>query len=408
MCSAGPRRGSAAQPGALARDNSQRNPQRTASTASALMIGLALVTLVAVLAAGITSSFRDAVNDLWTDGYAITAEDNFSPIPIAAGNAAAETPGVEAIANVRGGDASVFGRRSRRPGSTRRRSGIFNLDWVEGSDAVIGALGAHGAIVDEGYAKDHDLSVGSESMLQPIGPLDPTPVPLAAGDPDPKAERALIGYTAAGHQTIQPIGSTAEPQALSTVMNTAKLGGPVVDKAGQLVGLVVGDTVQDQHDRAAREAARVRRTERRRPHGRNRAAPVTRSRGPQNAIVPELLVAAHRWRSRCRSLLGNYLTLENQHDFDGSCSSCYSKRLAERLSNETQDRRSHQTTYFFERQDDRGDSDADRRVRPDDVHRAVLAELPPAPKGQTCNRLDVRYRLVREGGQLVIDQGPDR
>ena len=40
----------------LARDNARRNPQRTASTAAALMIGLALVTLVAVLAAGITSS----------------------------------------------------------------------------------------------------------------------------------------------------------------------------------------------------------------------------------------------------------------------------------------------------------------------------------------------------------------
>ena len=40
--------------GALARDNARRNPQRTASTAAALMIGLALVTLVAVLAAGIT------------------------------------------------------------------------------------------------------------------------------------------------------------------------------------------------------------------------------------------------------------------------------------------------------------------------------------------------------------------
>ena len=51
--------------GALARDNSSRNPERTASTASALMIGLALVTLVAVLAAGITKSFRGAVNDLW-------------------------------------------------------------------------------------------------------------------------------------------------------------------------------------------------------------------------------------------------------------------------------------------------------------------------------------------------------
>ena len=55
------RRGSAAPPGALARDNATRNPQRTASTAAALMIGLALVTLVAMLAAGITHDVRGAV-----------------------------------------------------------------------------------------------------------------------------------------------------------------------------------------------------------------------------------------------------------------------------------------------------------------------------------------------------------
>ena len=71
--------------GALAQDNARRNPQRTASTAAALMIGLALVTLVAVLASGITSSFRSAVNDIWHNaGYAITAQNNFSPVPIAA------------------------------------------------------------------------------------------------------------------------------------------------------------------------------------------------------------------------------------------------------------------------------------------------------------------------------------
>ncbi|MDQ1457810.1 MAG: putative transport system permease protein, partial [Actinomycetota bacterium] len=64
---------------ALARDNARRNPQRTASTAAALMIGLALVTLVAVLAAGITSSFRGAVENIWQNAdYAITAQNNFS------------------------------------------------------------------------------------------------------------------------------------------------------------------------------------------------------------------------------------------------------------------------------------------------------------------------------------------
>src|SRR5439155_503780 len=44
-------------PGILARDNATRNPARTASTASALMIGLALVTFVAIFGQGIRSSF---------------------------------------------------------------------------------------------------------------------------------------------------------------------------------------------------------------------------------------------------------------------------------------------------------------------------------------------------------------
>src|SRR5947199_7029061 len=87
--------------GALTRDNSRRNPQRTASTASALMIGLALVTLVSMLAAGIVSSFRGAVKDIWKNAdYAITAQNNFNPIPIAASESIAKTPGVGAIGNV--------------------------------------------------------------------------------------------------------------------------------------------------------------------------------------------------------------------------------------------------------------------------------------------------------------------
>src|SRR5262249_19713786 len=62
-------------------ENSQRNPQRTASTAAALMIGLALVALVATLAAGIIKPFTDAVDQLFTSDYAITAQNNFDPIP---------------------------------------------------------------------------------------------------------------------------------------------------------------------------------------------------------------------------------------------------------------------------------------------------------------------------------------
>jgi putative ABC transport system permease protein len=152
--------------GSLARDNARRNPQRTASTASALMIGLALVTLVAVMAAGITKSFRGAVDDLWVSGYAITAQNNFDPIPIAAGNAAARTPGVQAIANVRGGDAQIFNGVHQATAVGPGGSQIFNMKWLDGgSNAVIAKLGAHGAFVDDGFAKKHNLSIGSALTL---------------------------------------------------------------------------------------------------------------------------------------------------------------------------------------------------------------------------------------------------
>ena len=42
--------------GRLARENSIRNPRRTAATASALVIGLALVTLVAIFGASTKAS----------------------------------------------------------------------------------------------------------------------------------------------------------------------------------------------------------------------------------------------------------------------------------------------------------------------------------------------------------------
>ena len=147
--------------GRLARDNARRNPQRTASTAAALMIGLALVTLVATLAAGITSTFRGAVDDIFTSDYAITAQNNFSPIPIDAAEAAAKTPGVEAIASTRTGEARVFGSTEFVTAVDPDAGEVITLDWVEGSQDVFRELGADGAFVDDGYAKDHGLSVGS-------------------------------------------------------------------------------------------------------------------------------------------------------------------------------------------------------------------------------------------------------
>ena len=147
---------------AIGTQNARRNPQRTSSTAAALMIGLALVTLVAVLASGITTTFRSAVNNAWKNAdYAITAQNNFSPIPTSAAAAVAKEPIVTAVTNVRTGEAQAFGKRFFATGVGPAGRQMFNLAWTEGSPAVFSSLGADGAFVDDGYAKKHDLRVGS-------------------------------------------------------------------------------------------------------------------------------------------------------------------------------------------------------------------------------------------------------
>jgi putative ABC transport system permease protein len=152
--------------GSLARNNARRNPQRTASTAAALMIGLALVTLVAVLAAGITTSFRGAVNKIWKNAdYAITAQNNFTPIPPASANAAAKSPIVEAVGNVRTGDAGAYGKAFFATAVNPAAATMFTLDWVQGSDQTMAELGDNGAFTDKDYAKTHNLHVGSPVKL---------------------------------------------------------------------------------------------------------------------------------------------------------------------------------------------------------------------------------------------------
>jgi putative ABC transport system permease protein len=150
--------------GTLARQNARRNPQRTASTAAALMIGLALVTLVATLAAGIVDTFRGAVDDLWktseTD-YAITAQNNFSPIPVDAANAAAKSPGVVSVMNVRTGEVRAFDETIFATAVDPTARELISVEWKEGSQDVLANLGSDGAFVDDGYADDYELSIGS-------------------------------------------------------------------------------------------------------------------------------------------------------------------------------------------------------------------------------------------------------
>jgi ABC-type antimicrobial peptide transport system permease subunit len=154
----------------LARENAQRNPQRTASTASALMIGLALVTLVAVLAQGLRATFAGWVDDIFVADYALTAQNNFSPLPVSVEQAAERVPEVTSAAGIRSGQARVFNKTEFVSAVDPDISKAVQVDWAEGSPAVPARLGRNGAFTDNDYADEHGLRVGSTvSLLTPGG-----------------------------------------------------------------------------------------------------------------------------------------------------------------------------------------------------------------------------------------------
>jgi putative ABC transport system permease protein len=158
--------------GRLASQNSTRNPIRTARTAAALMVGLALVTVVATLGAGLRSSEREALNTSVDSDYVVTSKNGFDPFPAAAGDVLTKAAGVSLVANVRADRARVFGDDTFVNGVPPSFGRVFNLSWARGSNAVLGRLGRHGAVVEQGFAEDHRLRVGSGfSIRSPSGEL---------------------------------------------------------------------------------------------------------------------------------------------------------------------------------------------------------------------------------------------
>ena len=155
--------------GKLAAENSVRNPGRTAATAAALMIGLALVTFVATLGAGLRASVRDADDRQATADYiaSVNSDSDLPLFPRAAGDALAAAPGVEVASSIRSDKAHVFGEDTTVNGVDGATIGrVYHFDWKDGSDNILPLLGGDGAIVDKAYAKKHHLAIGSAMELE--------------------------------------------------------------------------------------------------------------------------------------------------------------------------------------------------------------------------------------------------
>jgi putative ABC transport system permease protein len=156
--------------GRLARENAQRNPSRTAVTAAALMIGLALVAFVTVFAAGLKSTVATVVDENFAGGLVIQNTDGFSPIPNGTAIAARKVPGVETVATIRSAQARLIegnraGAAARVTAPTPDIEDAVKIEWKQGGPEDLRNLGGGQAVVSDEFASSHGLGVGDGFSL---------------------------------------------------------------------------------------------------------------------------------------------------------------------------------------------------------------------------------------------------
>lgn len=161
-------------PGLLARENTQRNKSRTATTAAALMIGLALVVFVATFASALTKSVDQALDRQFAGDLILNNSDGgFLRIPTQVTEAIRGVDGVAVVSPVAGSDALVDGVSGTQPVNgidPDTVALVSNLDWRDGSDATLATLGADGAIVETDWGDDNGIAVGDVIRLTtPLG-----------------------------------------------------------------------------------------------------------------------------------------------------------------------------------------------------------------------------------------------
>jgi putative ABC transport system permease protein len=146
--------------GRLGQENAMRNPSRTAQTAAALTIGVALVTGVTVFTASITETFRGTLDERAKADLVILSS-NQSPFSPAAVVALSSTPELNRVTAWREGEFKDADESTQS---------LVAVDPVEFDDlydpgvregSMIALTQGPTIAVQKDYARDHDLSVGS-------------------------------------------------------------------------------------------------------------------------------------------------------------------------------------------------------------------------------------------------------
>lgn len=150
-------------PGRLAQENATRSPDRTAKSASALMIGLALVTTVFIVGASMKESFTRSMEGAVRADFVLSTSGatGFSP---ALTDAIDGLPAVTDVTGVRFGQILVEGKEKSvvavDPAGT---AAVMNLDLQSGA---LGNLDVDGILLHEDPAADLGVEVGDRITIE--------------------------------------------------------------------------------------------------------------------------------------------------------------------------------------------------------------------------------------------------
>jgi putative ABC transport system permease protein len=153
--------------GRLARENAVRKPGRTAVTAAALMIGLAVVVFVTVFAAGISNSIGNAIDRNFQGDVVLTHTDGFSPISPGAAREAAQVDGVRTVSSLSFAGAEYEGKDIRVSAvDPATVSDVLTLEWEEGSPDTLSGITGDAAVADDAWASSNDIEVGDQVTVR--------------------------------------------------------------------------------------------------------------------------------------------------------------------------------------------------------------------------------------------------
>ena len=145
------------EPGKLGRENSMRSPRRTAQTAAALMVGLALVAAMSVFGASLSRSATSSVDQAVNADLIVTPTGS-GQLSNSAVSIASAVPGVTANSSVYQGQFEFRNALSQLTAvSTDNLAATVNLRMTSGTSA---ALAQNELLIDSTTAQNKHLAVG--------------------------------------------------------------------------------------------------------------------------------------------------------------------------------------------------------------------------------------------------------